>query len=493
MPCSAPANRRVSSGRLYGPPESGSLHPNNGRDTSTKRRHGVVWESPNNPEGADVSPAHDPSTVTPEQAAHLLRRGLGRRALLRSAAALAAAGSVAAWPGAGHAATPGRTAAPSGSPPSPGFPILQPGAGKVAGTYVPARAQEVYWGHLPNRASEPVAVVSSGDVVTLDTVSHEGVLEDQGQDPIGYFTSFDVPEDQILRDAVQIAAESQHAGPGPHVTTGPIAVRGAEPGDVLKIEILDIALRVPYGVVSNREGKGALPGEYPEAFREVPEYAPYLNEGGNVSIFTSVERARGRYRGVLPGDVPAGFDLAPFMGIMGVARDTTAMIDSVPPTDAGGNLDINDLGAGSTLYLPVQVPGALFFSGDPHMAQGDGEVALTAMEGSQRPTFRLTVVKPGSGDAPKIAFDYPFAETPDFWVPVGLSDPDGPEGGSNETSLDIAMKTAVRNALAFLTEELGMAGPVAYTYLSAATDFEVSQVVDRTTGIHALIRKADLG
>lgn len=175
---------------------------------------------------------------------------------------------------------------------------------------------------------------------------------------------------------------------------------------------------------------------------------------------------------------------------MGVARDTSAMVDSVPPTDAGGNLDINDLTVGSTLYLPVQVPGALFFAGDPHMAQGDGEVALTAMEGSLRATLRLTAIPPG-GRAPKAAFRYPFAETPHHWIPIGLSDPDGPEGGQ-QTSLDLAMKTAVGNALTFLTGDLGLDAPLAYTYLSAAADFQVSQVVDRTTGIHALIRKTDL-
>jgi acetamidase/formamidase len=430
--------------------------------------------------------------VPPQMAAQLLRRGIGRRALLRSAAALAAAGAVVS-PVSAAAGVPAGRARATGQPPGAGFPILQPGKGKVRGEYVPARPEEVFWGHLPNRTASPVTVVDSGAVVTLDTVSHEGVLEDQGMDPIDYFTSFDVDQDQVLEDAVAVAANSEHVGPGPHVVTGPVAVRGAEPGDVLKVDVLELQLRVPYGVVSNREGKGALPGEYPEAFRGVPEYAPYLNEGGNVSVFTTVERSRGALRGVLPGDVAASFELAPFMGLMGVARDTTVMVDSVPPTDAGGNLDINDLGVGSTLYLPVQVPGAMFYSGDPHMAQGDGEVALTAMEGSLRPTFRLTVVKPGTRDAPRIAFDYPFAETPELWIPIGLSDPDGPEGDGNETSLDVAMKTAVRNALAFLTEELGMDGPVAYAYLSAASDFEVSQVVDRTTGIHALIRKADLG
>jgi acetamidase/formamidase len=258
---------------------------------------------------------------------------------------------------------------------------------------------------------------------------------------------------------------------------------------VLKIDVLDLQLRVPYGVVSNRHGKGALPGEYPEKFESVAQDEPFFNQGGNISVFTEVGSRRGAYTGVLPGSVPVQFPLNPFMGLMGVARNSHEVIDSIPPTDAGGNLDINALQVGSTLYLPVQVPGAMFFTGDPHMAQGDGEVALTAMEGSLRATFRLTVVKPG-GKAPSVAFTYPFAETPTSWVPIGLSDPDGPVGGQFK-SLDDAMKTAVRQALAFLTTDLGMEGPVAYAYLSAAADFVVSQVVDRTTGIHGLLRKSD--
>lgn len=164
----------------------------------------------------------------------------------------------------------------------------------------------------------------------------------------------------------------------------------------------------------------------------------------------------------------------------------------MPPTDAGGNLDIRPLGAGSTLWLPVQVGGGLFFAGDPHMAQGDGEVALTAMEGSLRATVRLTPIPPG-GPALSVAFDTPFGETRDHWIPVGLSDPDGPEGGGQGTDLDVAMRDAVRRALVFLTDDLGMAGPVAYAYLSAATDFAVSQVVDRTVGVHGLINKGDFG
>ncbi|MBC9733138.1 acetamidase/formamidase family protein [Nocardioides marmotae] len=424
----------------------------------------------------------DTTPATP--AATDLSRALVRRAVLRATAAGAIGSGAALAAGAGTPAY----AAPS----SRGVTILQPGQGKTRGRYVRSRADEVWWGHLPNHTAKPVAVVDSGTVVTIDTISHEGLLEDQGKDPRQYFETFGVPEKHVLRDAVAVAARAEHAGPGPHVVTGPIAVRGAEPGDVLKVDVLALPLRVPYGVISNRHGKGALPGTYPEQFVEDPANARYVNEGGNISVFASVRRsAKHGLRAKLPGPVPVGFGLAPFLGLMGVARDTDAMVDSVPPTYAGGNLDINDLVVGSTLYLPVQVAGALFFTGDPHMAQGDGEVALTAMEGSLRATLRLSVIKAGSRKVPRIAFDQPFAETPDFWLPIGLSDGDGPEGGGNETSLDLAMKDAVRQALAFLVEEKGMPGPVAYAYLSAATDFQVSQVVDRTTGIHALIRKAD--
>ncbi len=434
------------------------------------------------------------SAADPADLGRRLGSLLGRRALLRAGAGGALGGGALAA-GAGPAAAthgPGGHHHGHGQGPDGGHgrvTVLQPGTGKAPGLYVPARAEEILWGRLPNRTTPPVARVRSGSIVTLDTISHEGVLEDQGQDPRGYFAGFGVPRRQVLDDAIAVAARATHDGPGPHVVTGPIAVRGAEPGDVLKIEVLRLQLRVPYGVISNRHGKGALPGEYPEQFEGDPEAAPYFNEGGNISVFTRVAKGRG----LLPGSVAAGFGLKPFMGMMGVARDTTALVDSVPPTDAGGNIDINDLQVGSTLYLPVQVPGAMFFSGDPHMAQGDGEVALTAMEGSLRPTFRLTVIKKGSRGAPSPAFDFPFAETPRHWVPIGLSDPDGPEDGGNATSLDIAMKVAVRQAMAFLTTDIGLDGPVAYAYLSAAADFQCSQVVDRTTGIHALIRKDDLG
>ncbi|WP_432543715.1 acetamidase/formamidase family protein [Kineococcus sp. SYSU DK002] len=403
-----------------------------------------------------------------------------RRSLLRAAAGVTLGSGA-------LAATTGTAAA--GSLVVPG--VLQPGCGPRRGAYVASTPGNVLWGHLPNRDTAPSVVVSSGDVVTLDTVSHEGILEDQGKDPRGYFSGFGVAAEDVLDDAVAIAAQVPHDGPGPHVVTRPVAVDGAVPGDVLKVEVLDLALRVPYGVISNRHGKGALPGELPEKWVGNPLVADYFNVGGNISVFTSVATSGGGLVGALPGPVPARFPLAPFLGTMGVARDTSAMVDSVPPTDAGGNMDVKDLVVGSTLYLPVRVPGAMFFVGDPHMAQGDGEVSLTAMEGSLRATVRLSIVRPGEGGAPRQTREFPFAETPDHWIPMGLSDPDGPLGEGQGTDLDVAVRDAVRHALDFLTSDLGMPEPVAYAYLSAATDFHLSQVVDRTVGVHATIRKSD--
>lgn len=276
---------------------------------------------------------------------------------------------------------------------------------------------------------------------------------------------------------------------------------------MLKIEPVANALRVPYGVVSSRHGKGSLArtktGGAPEGI-SLDEVMPPVGTShpdadpahrGNVSTFTPVESGMGVMRGARTS---ARFPLRPFPGIMGVARTDTGnekdpVLNSVPPTLGGGNIDIRHLTDGSAFYLPVRADGALFYSGDPHMAMGDGEVALTAMEGALRSTFRLSVCKKGSGDAPSVAFGYPWAETPDHWIPIGLSDPDGLGGGGVDGDLDVAMRRAVVNALDFLETDLGFERDIAYAYLSAAADFAVSQVVDRTVGVHGLIRKADFG
>ncbi len=351
--------------------------------------------------------------------------------------------------------------------------VLQPGTGPVRSTrYLPAEADEVLWGRLPNGDDRPVVTLASGDDLTIDTVSHEGLLPDQGSDPLAFFGRHGVPPEHVLADAVAIARQARRDPDrdGPHVVTGPIAVAGAEPGDVLTMTVLETLPRVPYGVVSNRHGRGALHGEYPV-------------DGRTVSVFADVVPGDDGPRGRIPitegGDRYARFPLAPFLGIMGVATPGERL-HSVPPGRHGGNIDVNLLQAGAQLHLPVLVPDALAYVGDPHFAQGDGEVALTAMEASLRATVRFDVTPAAEAAQQFGELVWPLVETQDLLVPTGL-DPD----------LDEAVRACVRHAIAILGARYGMEPHLAYAYLSAATDFDVSQVVDLVTGAHARIRKAD--
>jgi acetamidase/formamidase len=353
--------------------------------------------------------------------------------------------------------------------------------------YVPVTLETIRWGYLPDAESKPILTVPSGSVITFDTISHEGILEDQGRDPVKYFAQFGVPSSRVLKDAQAIAASGiahDFAKDGPHVEVGPVDVEGAEPGDILKIEMISMTPRVPYGIVSNRHGKGALPNEMPEGPAPDPAAsAAHPELYHNVSKFVSLETIRGNLFCVIKDDKGHAirFAAAPFHGTVGVAPNVTGKPNSIPPGVYGGNLDIRYLTSGSTLYLPVQVAGAKFFISDPHFAQGNGEVALTAVEGSLRSTVRLTVLKFGQPGYPsKEKLSTPFAETADYWIPVGL-----------DADLNEAMKQAVRNAVSFLAANQGMDRATALAYLSAATDFEVSQVVDRTKGVHGLIRKKD--
>lgn len=454
--------------------------------------------------------SRDRPTVS-KQAAEILTAGIGRRRLFQAAAVtgIAGASGIMAGPLAAEAATPGSDHQGGASD------ILQPGKGRITGDhYLSAKPDEVLWGYVPAIGAPPVMQMKSGQTVTIDALSHEGILEDQGRDPLAYFGSKGVSPDSVLEDAVAIAAEYKRTPrnfdvDGPHVVVGPIYVEGAQPGDVLKIEILSAKPRVPYGVVSSRHGKGSLARAAdggPPAGITLDEVMPAIaTDGratrdplkyGNVSVFTPIESRRGESVGVMDrrgGKV--AFPLNPFMGMMGVANATAAQLtepqlNSIPPTLGGGNIDISLLGPGSTFYLPVFSEGALFFVGDPHHAMGDGEVALTAMEGSLRSTFRLTVVKKGATGVPSVAFHYPFAETRNEWIPIGLSDPDGILGTGQINDLNIAQRRAVVNALDFLSNDLGMERAEAYAYLSAAANFVVSQVVDRTVGVHGRIPKA---
>lgn len=354
--------------------------------------------------------------------------------------------------------------------------VLQPGRGEIpAPLYLPASEANTLWGRLPCETDAAVLTVEPGDAVTIDTISHEGILDDQGRDPVAFFAQHGVAADAVLEDAVAVASSTGRRDPavdGPHVVTGPIAVRGAEPGDIVTMTLLTATPRVPYGVISNRHGRGALPGELPRGAM-------------NVSVFAEAStNAAGDLVGRIPrtpgGGSTVTFPLHPFLGIMGVAVAGDARPHSVPPGAHGGNIDINLLVEGASLHLPVQVPGALAYVGDPHFAQGDGEVALTAMEASLRVTVRFDLIKRDDAVALFGEITGPLAETPEFFVPTGLDE-----------DLDTAVQKCVRAALDLLHARYGMEESLAYAYLSAATDFNISQVVDLVKGVHARIRTSD--
>jgi acetamidase/formamidase len=357
-------------------------------------------------------------------------------------------------------------------------PPVQPGDGPTGPAhYLPATPGNLMWGWLPSGDDAPVLEVAPGDVVCVDTVSHEGVLDDQGRDPRRYFGGFGVPAEAVLTDAVDIAAAPVGHDAridGPHLVTGPIAVAGALPGDVLSISVLELVPRVPYGIVSSRHGKGALPGE---VLGDDAVFSAFcvVESGGPDGVGDATASMQLRADDV---DQRVRFPLAPFLGLLGVAAPIR--LHSVPPGAHGGNIDIRLLGAGATLHLPVQVPGALAYVGDPHFAQGDGEVALTALEAPLRATLKLDLVRAADARERFGPLSGPIAETPDLWIPIGLHE-----------DLDEAMRSCVRQSLQLLTTRYGMDRRYAYAYLSAAADYSVSQVVDVVKGVHGAIRKAD--
>jgi acetamidase/formamidase len=365
--------------------------------------------------------------------------------------------------------------------------LLQSHQGRISGQhYLPSTRDTVRWGWLPNREAAPVLAVDSGATLTVDTISHEGILEDQGRDLVAMLARHGVGGDEVLHDARDLAASdvAHHLGTdGPHVVTGPVQMRGAQPGDLLEVEVLELLERASYGFISNRHGSGALVGEMPETPPPAPDAdTAHFERYGTVTVFSRVEERGSGLVGLLPlgDDRFARFPLAPFLGIMAVAPDTSEPVHSVPPGRFGGNVDLNELVVGSRLYLPVETAGALFSVGDPHYAQGDGEVCLTALEAPLRATLRLTLLNGEADRRLASSLAAPLAETDSHWIPMGL-----------HQDLNEALRRAVRSALDLLVSRLGIDRAIAYAYLSAAGDFEITQVVDQVKGVHCMIRKAD--
>jgi acetamidase/formamidase len=259
----------------------------------------------------------------------------------------------------------------------------------------------------------------------------------------------------IVTIETAILREVKDRGPGRHILTGPIALSGAMAGDVLEVRILAIDLAVDYGFNRQRPYEGALPDEFPKYFERI------------IAINREARTAE-----VAPGVViPL---TAPFFGTMGVAPPPAlGRISSGPPGVHVGNIDNKDVRAGTTLYMPVHAAGALFSVGDGHAAQGHGEVDISAIETGLRGRFQFILRK-------DMNITWPRAETPTHWMVMGL-----------HPNLEEAMKIAVRETVLFITQRFPkLSREEAYMIASVAVDYDVTQVVDGTKGIHGMIPKA---
>ena len=350
-------------------------------------------------------------------------------------------------------------------------------AAQDADHFVPSRPDTVSWGWFP-LDKPPVLTIDSGDTVRIDTLSHAGATQDDHPDlSLGLLG---VTPDEILPDVLDFwgsRAGRPREGRSGHVITGPIAVRGAEPGDVLEIQVLEIATRVPYGINNTSPTGGVFSPAYPGSR---PDDAARDIAAGRHLIRTAV--VNGREVALFADDIHV--PLAPFMGIMAVAPDPVVGEPGVtvpgvqasrPPGRFGGNLDVKDLTAGSTLYLPVLQPDALFYVGDPHSAQGDGEVSGTAIEQSLTGTFRFVLHEDRELTAPR-------AETDTHYVLMGI-----------DLDLDRALQKAVEEVVAFLAAEHGLSPDRALSLASIAVDFQVAEAVDLTQVVTGRIPKSLFG
>ncbi|HZS03487.1 MAG TPA: acetamidase/formamidase family protein [Blastocatellia bacterium] len=301
----------------------------------------------------------------------------------------------------------------------------------------------VAWGYY-DAAAPPVLRIKSGDTVEVHTLitSTPPRLEGAGVKP-----------DQIEPALREIFTTVTNKGPGGHILTGPVYVEGAEAGDVLEVRIQSIKLAIPYAYTAFGPGRGFLPEDFPTSKMKIIP----LDEKRMVAHFSDTI------------EIP----LRPFFGSMGVAPpEASGRISSAPPGIHAGNLDNKELVAGTTLFIPVHVRGALFEVGDGHAGQGDGEVCITALETSLVGKLQFVVRK-------DMKLRWPRAETPTSFMTMGINE-----------DLNEATKIAVREMIDFLVTEKKLSREDAYMLASVAADLSITQLVDGTKGVHAMIPKA---
>lgn len=293
---------------------------------------------------------------------------------------------------------------------------------------------------------EPALTIDSGDTIDVETYS-------------GYYVYDKAPPEFLtpeFLDICQNLAVERKIAAGPHLLTGPIYVRDAEPGDVLEVRLEAIAPSLPVGFNAIRTGWGALPHLFVQpALRFIP-----LDLANNIAEF--------------PQNSGIKIPLKPFFGILGVATPENDRI-SIPPGSYGGNIDNRELQTGSRIFLPIFVPGALFSIGDGHSAQGDGEVNVTAIETSMNGRIMLKLRK-------DLQLTTPIAETSTDIITMGFAQ-----------TLDEALEIAVKNTIDFLKQFANLSAEEAYVLCSLAVNFRITQVVNSPQkGVHGMLPKAIL-
>ena len=298
-----------------------------------------------------------------------------------------------------------------------------------------------HWGYFDSQL-KPSLRIKSGDIATIHCVS--GSREILPKPPMN-----------VLPEHLEILGKlTPHLGR--HILTGPVYVEGAERGDALAVEVLDIKFRTNWGWNVQRPLMGTLPEDFP--FYRLTHIPIDSN------------------RGVCTMPWGTEIELRPFFGIMGVAPPPEwGQCSSIEPRAFGGNIDNKHFQVGSTVYLPVFAEGGLFSTGDGHGVQGDGEVNLTALETSLSGTFRFTVRK-------DMKLNNPRAETATHWITHGF-----------DQDLDDAAKEALRDMIRLISAKTGLSAADAYMLCSLQADLHVTQTVDGNKGIHCMIAKKVIG
>ncbi|MGQ4273240.1 acetamidase/formamidase family protein [Terrihabitans sp. B22-R8] len=451
--------------------------------------------------------------------------GVERRSFLKSAFA-AAGGAAALGAGASTLVTPALAQASANRAPG------QPGY-----HYLPANDTTVHWGYF-SKTLKPQVEIDSGDIVTIETLTHHAnddaalmVTGDPGAESVFHWTK---EQKKVARRGAGDINDTKLGGGGGlgvHICTGPVYVRGAEPGDVLEVRIVDTKFRPSM----NPEHKGKTFGSNAAAWWGF-HYNDLITEPKKREVITIYEvdatgarnwaRAVYNYKweaqtdpsGVVhptidyPGvpvdhskitkntDVLKGVrvPIRPHFGVIGLAPKEADFVNSIPPSYTGGNIDNWRIGKGATMYYPVAVDGALLSVGDPHASQGDSELCGTAIECSLTGTFQLILHKKADiAGTPLEGLDYPMLETQDEWLVHGFSYANFlADLGANaqndifgKSSIDLAMKDAFRKMRAFLMTTKGLTEDEAISLMSIGVDFGITQVVDGNWGVHAVIRK----